>query len=229
MRNIFRFRPSPAMIVAALALTIALGGTATAAGLLITGKQVKDGSLTGRDVKNGTIKTADVGNGSLSGFDVRDRSLTPADFSGSMQGPAGPAGRVGPQGLKGDTGAPGVPGPKGDRGEQGPVGATGPVGPAGLQGPQGPAGPRGVSGWEYRTAEMLVLPDNYAGRQVDCPAGKKALGGGVSAGVPFATRVVELAPAGSAGEGTGWLGRVFNEMDTRSTTAYVWVICAFVS
>jgi len=58
-------RPSPAMIVALLALFIALGGTATAAGLLITGRQVKDESLTGRDIRNNTVKGADVLESSL--------------------------------------------------------------------------------------------------------------------------------------------------------------------
>jgi hypothetical protein len=53
------------MIVALLALFIALGGTATAAGLLITGRQVKDESLTGRDIRNNTVKGADVLESSL--------------------------------------------------------------------------------------------------------------------------------------------------------------------
>ena len=53
------------MIVALVALFVSLGGTATATGLLITGRDVQDGSLTGRDVKNNALKGADVLESSL--------------------------------------------------------------------------------------------------------------------------------------------------------------------
>ena len=99
MRRILKHRPSSAMVIACLALSIALGGTASAA-LLVTGKQVKDGSIAGRDIANS----------SLTGLDVRDRSLTPLDFNGSVQGPTGAAG---PQGLKGEQGGPPAQGPDG--------------------------------------------------------------------------------------------------------------------
>ena len=110
MRRILRKRPSPATVIAVLALFVALGGTATAAGILITGKQIKDGTVKGADIGNGSVATADVKNGSLTGLDVRDKSLTPADFSGSVQGPAGPPG---PQGVPGPKGDPGAVGPEG--------------------------------------------------------------------------------------------------------------------
>lgn len=85
-------KPSPAMLVALLALFVALGGTGYAA-LSITGKDVKNSSLTGKDVKN--------------------KSLTKKDFKGSVRGPAGPTGPQGvegPQGPKGDPGADGATG-----------------------------------------------------------------------------------------------------------------------
>ena len=84
--------------VAYLALFVALGGTSFAAATVITGKNVKNGSLTGKDVKNS----------SLTGGDVKNKSLTPSDFSGSVTGPQGPKGDTGLQGPKGDQGAPGV-------------------------------------------------------------------------------------------------------------------------
>jgi hypothetical protein len=81
-------------VVALICLFVVLGGTSVAsdaahsvralASKLITGKQVKNGSLTGKDIKN--------------------KSLTAADFNGSVVGPPGP---VGP---KGDTGEPGPAG-----------------------------------------------------------------------------------------------------------------------
>ncbi len=46
--------PSPAMMVALLALFAALAGTSYAA-VTITGKNVKNSSLTGSDVKNGSL------------------------------------------------------------------------------------------------------------------------------------------------------------------------------
>jgi hypothetical protein len=49
-RNQFLRKLSPAMVLAMLALVVALSGTATAAGLLVTSKQIK----------NGTIQTVDI-------------------------------------------------------------------------------------------------------------------------------------------------------------------------
>ena len=92
-------RAATAVLLAVVVLTIGVGGTAGAVSL-ITGKQIKDG----------TVRSRDVGNGSLTGADVADKSLSPADFSGSVQGPAGPSGPQGPQGPQGDPGVPGVSG-----------------------------------------------------------------------------------------------------------------------
>jgi hypothetical protein len=88
-------KPSPAMLVALLALFVALGGTSYAT-LTVTGENVKNSSLTGKDVKN--------------------KSLTKKDFKGSVRGPTGPTGA---QGLQGATGAPGPQGPQGPQGDPG--------------------------------------------------------------------------------------------------------------
>jgi hypothetical protein len=53
MNRILRRMPSPAMIVALIALFIALGGSAYA--LVITGGDVKNGSLTGKDLRKNTL------------------------------------------------------------------------------------------------------------------------------------------------------------------------------
>jgi hypothetical protein len=95
---------SPALVVATLALFVALGGTAVAAGTLITGKQIKNSSITGADVKN--------------------KSLTQRDFRGSVRGPQGLTGPAGPQGPQG---VQGMAGPKGDKGDQGIQGPPGPL------------------------------------------------------------------------------------------------------
>ena len=111
MRRATRHRTLTAVLVAVLVLSIGLGGTAAAVSM-VTGKQIKDGTVRGRD----------VGNGSLTGADVADRSLTPADFSGSVQGPAGPQG---PAGTDGPRGPQGVVGPKGEQGDPGSPGVSG--------------------------------------------------------------------------------------------------------
>src|SRR5881392_3661004 len=83
MNLLRRFKPSPAMVVASLALLIALGGTSYAAIQAlprnsVTTVQVKDFSLLGRDFKRGQIPAGPVG-------------------------PAGPAGPAGPQGPAGSS------------------------------------------------------------------------------------------------------------------------------
>lgn len=115
----FRSLITLANVLAATALFVALGGTAMAGPVvdLITGKDVKDGSLTGRDVRNGTLRAADLNSSDLAAL--------------RQTGPRGDAGPVGPQGERGAAG------PQGERGEQGPQGP---------KGERGPEGPRGATG-----------------------------------------------------------------------------------
>jgi hypothetical protein len=108
-----RFKPSPAMVVALIALAFSMAGTGVAARYVISSTtQIKNGAVTGADVKNS----------SLTGGDVRDGALTPADFSGSVQGPAGAPGPQGPQGAIGERGVQGEVGPT-----EGVVGGDDPV------------------------------------------------------------------------------------------------------
>ena len=80
-----------ANVLATLALFVALGGGAYAA-TLITGKQIKDGSITSADIKNGSLIALDFKAGQL------------------KTGPAGPAGPAGTAGTPGAAGAPGAAG-----------------------------------------------------------------------------------------------------------------------
>jgi hypothetical protein len=114
-------------LIAMLALFVALGGTAGAAGVkLITGSGIKNGSLTGVDIKRGSITGKQLRNGSITGLDIRDGTLRSTDFSA-----ADLAQLVGAKGNTGATGAQGPAGAKGDTGAIGPQGATG--APATLQ------------------------------------------------------------------------------------------------
>jgi hypothetical protein len=53
-------RPSPSMIVALTALAVALGGTAFAAGVVINGKLLKNGSVTGNKLKKDTLSGTQI-------------------------------------------------------------------------------------------------------------------------------------------------------------------------
>ncbi len=80
-------RPTSSMAVALLALFIALGGTATAASVLITSsKQVRNGTITGADLKDGT-----VGVGELTGAARAAMAGTAAVEATRAVGPVGVA------------------------------------------------------------------------------------------------------------------------------------------
>jgi hypothetical protein len=67
-RGFRRFLPSPAMVVAIVALVMSLGGSAYA--LVITGKQIRNGSVTGKDIRNRSLTSRDVRNRTLTGVDI---------------------------------------------------------------------------------------------------------------------------------------------------------------
>jgi hypothetical protein len=115
----FRVRLTFANVVSVLALFVALGGSATAA-VLITGKNVKDGTLTGKDIKNNSVGSIDVKDGDLLAKDFK-----PGQLVAGAPGPAGPQGAQGPQGPKGDKGDPGTPGKDGTNGTNGTNGTDG--------------------------------------------------------------------------------------------------------
>lgn len=87
----------PALLLCIVALIVGVAGTATA-GRLLTGADIKDGSVTGKD--------------------VRDGSLTKKEFTGSLRGEPGPAGPAGPTGPAGPRGPAGPQGPSGVSGLQ---------------------------------------------------------------------------------------------------------------
>ena len=70
--------PSPAMIIAIVALIVALGGTALAAGLgknSVGTKQLKSKAVTGPKIANNAVNGTKVANGSLSGTDINLAAL----------------------------------------------------------------------------------------------------------------------------------------------------------
>jgi hypothetical protein len=106
MKVFRRLRPSPAMVVACIALALALGGTGYAATQL---------------APRNSVGTLQVINRSLKAIDFKQGQLP--------RGARGPAGATGPQGPPGAQGSQGPAGAAGPAGPAGPAGATGPAGP----------------------------------------------------------------------------------------------------
>jgi hypothetical protein len=110
--------PTPALVIAVVALVMSLSGGAYAATQIGTS-----------DIQNGAVTNSKLGNGAVG----------PAKLNANLRGQLATHNGVGPTGPKGSTGSQG---PKGDNG---PAGVAGPAGPAGQQGSTGPAGPSGVN------------------------------------------------------------------------------------
>lgn len=88
-------RPSPAMVVACLALLVALGGTGIAAVDALApnsvgSAQLKRGSVTTPKLASGAVTSAKVQNGSLLAIDFAS-----GEIPAGAQGPAGPQGPAG--------------------------------------------------------------------------------------------------------------------------------------
>lgn len=131
--------PSPATVLALIALFVALGGVAYAqvARNSVGTPQLKRGAVAPQNIKNGAVNTKKLDNGA-----VTLRKIRPGVRRRLMRG-RGPAGGVGPRGPRGHVG------PAGPRGATGPAGPTGPQGPTGATGPQGPAGEDATSLWAH--------------------------------------------------------------------------------
>lgn len=160
MRKLPIRRPSPAMVVACLALLVSLGGTGVAAVNQLARNsvgtpQLQNGAVTTPKIRNGAVTSEKLRNGSITTFDVRNRSLLAEDF---VRGQL-PAGPVGPQG---------------------------PAGPAGPAGPTGPRGPAGVIGAVTVRTSSVVITDGtaqngaYTTGQVNrqCDSGERAISAG---------------------------------------------------
>ena len=81
-------RPSPAMVVALVALFLALGGVAYGVAESSIGtRAIKDGGVLGRDIKDGAVQGRDVKDGALLGSDLKDGSVRGNDVhDGSLGG-----------------------------------------------------------------------------------------------------------------------------------------------
>jgi hypothetical protein len=79
MTRLLSKRPTPAMIVALLALFVALGGSSYAA-VKIGARDIQRGAVGTRAIANNSVRSADIHDATVSGADVKDDSLTNADI-----------------------------------------------------------------------------------------------------------------------------------------------------
>ena len=115
MKRLMRHRPSPAMVIACIALGIALTGTSVAAVTALApnsvgSAQIKPNAVTAAKIKNANVTGAKIARNAVTGAKVLNRSLTAADFVASSL-PKGPAGPTGATGAAGPAGPAGTIGP----------------------------------------------------------------------------------------------------------------------
>jgi hypothetical protein len=94
-------RPSPALVIAALALGLVLGGTGYATGLAVPKNSVGTAQL-----QNGAVTTKKLASNAVTSSQVKNASLLRGDFKPGQL----PAGPPGPQGPQGPAGPPGISG-----------------------------------------------------------------------------------------------------------------------
>ena len=75
MKRLSRMRPSPAMVVAAMALFVALGGTSYA---------VATGSIDAREVRNYTLTGKDMRKDGVGGVTIKESRLGPVPFADGL-------------------------------------------------------------------------------------------------------------------------------------------------
>jgi hypothetical protein len=64
------------MTVALIALIFSMAGNGMAAKSLISGKQIKDGTVTGKDIKNGSVTAADLGKNAVKSSNLSNGAVT---------------------------------------------------------------------------------------------------------------------------------------------------------
>ena len=99
--SILKPLPSPALVVASIALVVALGGVSYAAVA----------------IPKNSVRSAQVVNGSLQQADLSKKTIGALHGTRGEQGPQGIQGAPGAAGAQGQQGIQGIPGPKGDKGD----------------------------------------------------------------------------------------------------------------
>jgi hypothetical protein len=143
----------PVLLMTALVAIFGITGTAVAAKRLVTGADIKNGSITRVDLSRSAQaalrgKKGEAGASGTTGA-VGVRGETGGAGIGGAQGGPGATGRdgsAGSNGTNGTNGAAGASGSPGGVGSQGATGLSGPQGTAGIQGATGTTGGQGITG-----------------------------------------------------------------------------------
>jgi hypothetical protein len=82
VRYLLRRRPSPALVIACIALFVSLGGVSygVATGF-IDSREIKNNTIRSQDVRNSTLRTQDIRNNEVRGFDIRNSSIQGRDVA----------------------------------------------------------------------------------------------------------------------------------------------------
>ena len=95
MRKRFIGRPSPATVIASVALFVSLGGVGYAAATgSIDSREIKNNDVRTKDLKNNDVRGKDIRTGTVTGSDVANNSLTGADILESSLGTVPSANRA---------------------------------------------------------------------------------------------------------------------------------------
>jgi hypothetical protein len=107
-----------------------------------------------------------------------------------------------------------------------PAGPQGAAGPAGAAGPQGPPG---TSGLQQISSTGVFNSTASKSFQVDCPSGKRAVGGGGT--LTGTTTNTFLSTSRPSDAGTGWVaaGSESSAGNAGNWAVQAWVVCATVA
>ncbi len=219
-----------------IALFFALSGTSYAVSTgSINSREIRNGTIVGKDVRNNRLSGADIDNGSVRSRDIRDNALISSDvLDASLNGGDLANSSVDGVDLRdgtvrdADIGADSVSGDELTSGSvRGAEVANGSLRAQDLQ-----AGLL-ASDANVRFDGFPVASGGTAGQAVGCPAGQRALGGGVSFASPdpgdrvtrSEPRVGGGVPGAQGAAATGWGGSILNG-GAAQRTATVWVVCA---
>lgn len=75
-----------ALLALALALVAAVGGIASAAGVFVTTRDIKNGTILSQDIHNNQVKSADVKNGTVASGDIKTGGVTSPDIGTGQVG-----------------------------------------------------------------------------------------------------------------------------------------------
>jgi hypothetical protein len=82
VKSILRRRPSPALVIACIALFLSLGGISYGlASGSIDSREIKNNTIRSKDVRNNTLRTFDIRNNQIRGFDIRSSTIQGRDVA----------------------------------------------------------------------------------------------------------------------------------------------------